>query len=56
MATILSNGQILYVLAYGVFPDQQTAQQEKQKLQDSGVPEPWIRNLSALEMLAKQAQ
>jgi len=55
VARILSHGKIYYVLAYGIYANEEQAEQASQKLQQAGIPEPWIRRLGTLERLSTEA-
>ena len=56
VARVLSNEQIWYVLAYGVYQSMAEAERAKSGLVDRGVPPPWIRTLGTLERLSKEAK
>ena len=55
VARIMTKGELWYVLAYGVYISREDANQAKADLQAMGVPEPWVRTLSTLEALSKEA-
>ena len=55
VARIMTKGELWYVLAYGVYTSREDADRAKAELQSRGVPEPWVRTLSTLETLSREA-
>lgn len=49
------DGYVWYILAYGIYATRADAELAKIELESMGVPEPWIRALSAIEKLSKEA-